>query len=1377
MQQPRPQQRTSPRPAATTALSGNPGVRDEAFLHDEVGQKALCLASRGSAVIAELLRLADHIPAAFTAPQRTEYADIIMDFSYFKAREVIDKAIADSPELSKLDEEFWHTHMDLLSQFFKLFRAVLIYVTELNRFVDDLETQGAGTSIDGILNRSLGAVQLLSELHHLYGVMLLLLDDKIGGRTRERLIVSYVRYRGAGEAQLVDITRLCRATGYEPEPIPSPPSVGGGSLPSPPPASVGYPAAYFHRVPVRGHVVRKLLDRLRSDDVYRRTAHYPTPEHRGAAMAKQGALLYTLLFFQPRVLAEDEHVMAEIVNKHFYESWVVSYYLGFTVDLAVAWAGFPAAEKAIARAVSLDNVRYHQQRIRSSFFVCRGELSAVLMDGRLTEAYVLDNIFTALLPLVREANVALRWVLLHGTRGGPRQRIPPAHAASYALVRDGVTDGDIIGLLLQTAQLEFELGGTFTALLGDKRSRWGSARAAAAGRASKLAQYFSGEDTLSRDYRDSQLEAWFGDVAARIAGLEYRRGGGTDDTETHTGEDVKAEAEEDPVAVSRRRLQKLIKALGNVLEFSQVNTRLPVVESVQATRALLERMLRYVSIDREVVTSLATVGDFSYAAEQLAAHHYFVAEIQEKIRASPGLSVQMRSVFVKLAGMVALPCHRIEQACRVCASGDARRGCSSSVGTRKQRKHQYDPRLREALEATSSYYSAAIVAFVRRVLHVIPTAIFASLRHVMALLTADDVLLRDCPSKLPRQEMRAMSQLPTRQQLSTLTADIAKYAGGILAMESVRVGVINIDSRRLLEDGIRRELVKQVAEEVHNGLLPLPLPLPPMSSPVALDEQLHRLGQRLSGMRASFEYIQDYIGVHGLRIWNEEFARTVMFNADMEANAFVPRKVYPWNSRYQSESIPIPYHELATAAAGDSGSVLVTPTVDGGPANANLSSVSASTLVSSATPPPPPPSSPQPDPKGTPYGFFGELVGRLLALTGPATATFLSSTGSWYSRTTLTEVVGLRTFSSIATSVGPQGLHALDRLMCFMIAMDVRTVLDNITAAVAAPAATGRPRPGPEGTVADTLHALACELCTPMAPLCPEADREQFMSLYARLTDALASSLAGTSALLTRIGQLQSMRRMLSNELRSCAKLASGCLYAALRTANEALIDELAAPVVSTAAVGAGASVGSHKPHTAARLGKWAGAAATHRSMPSPQSAHEAGLASVFRVSSELTPYLDCVGIVNPLHQVFTVPSQQPRVPFLPLYLLALLVEQGGHITYDERFACCTPAEVSDAVDPASLLCGVAVLLRQFHASVADTLLTCLGQAVRSGVLAYSAAAAAGGDKDDDDEDEVLPCETETLAQMMLQLCRSLDRPQAELHAIIPPTLFGDFRH
>lgn len=51
------------------------------------GQAILRIVSRGNAIIAELLRLSDFIPAVFKLKDKSDqqkYGDIICDFSYFK---------------------------------------------------------------------------------------------------------------------------------------------------------------------------------------------------------------------------------------------------------------------------------------------------------------------------------------------------------------------------------------------------------------------------------------------------------------------------------------------------------------------------------------------------------------------------------------------------------------------------------------------------------------------------------------------------------------------------------------------------------------------------------------------------------------------------------------------------------------------------------------------------------------------------------------------------------------------------------------------------------------------------------------------------------------------------------------------------------------------------------------------------------------------------------------------------------------------------------------------------------------------------------------------------------------------------------------------
>ncbi|KAH9586479.1 WASH complex [Trypanosoma melophagium] len=1177
-----------------------------AFLDEDCGQNALQLAARGSTIIVEILRLSAHIPIEFIRPTETEYASIITDFSYFKAQDEFEKKIQNSIELLHKDEVFATTHMELLDRFFKLFRGVYGYVMELNRFIEEIrEGMYISQTLESILV-NLDGKQLLCEIFHLYGVMLLLLDHKIGGKTRENLLVSYIRYKGAGEPNMVEVTNLCRATGYE----------VGQMMPE------CYPVSYFNRIPVDKEVIGMIIGRIRSDDIYQMAYNYPAPEHRSAALALQGAALYVLLFFRPEILHHEGPVMREIVDKHFADNWVINYYMGFTVDLTIAWRDFKAASVAISGTVTVENVSYHLQRMCTSIANLNNSIEEVLREGVLTEQYVLDHIHSLLLPRIREANVVLRWFILHTTCIGASGPMIEKYRRSYEMIKTAVTYDDIITLLLRTAQLEFTLRAMFTFLLKEKRAKWESSREEGAIKMSKLATFFSGEHVLSDNVRDTQLEAWFAEISDRINGLEYK----------------------DSITASRK-IQKLMKALENVQEFHQIDSNLQVVQFVQETHFLLRQMIRYINIENKVLITIATVGDLSYAWELMAAYGYFVQGIQKKIKQNPELAVQMRAVFVKLASMLELPCNRIDQGA------------------------QNDTRLLAALESTSEYYSSELVAFARRVLHVIPTAIFHVLRQIMTILTNG---LIECPTKLPRKELKNESQLEVRQKLSAFTADIAKYASGILAMESTLVGVIQVDSKQLLEDGIRRELVRQITHELHQSLLYDPKTAP---SAKVFDEELAHLARKLNGIRGSFEYIQDYVNVHGLRIWLEEFSRIVNFNVEMECNAFMQKKLYPWKSQYQSDSIPIPYFK--------------------------------------------------PMKETSTYSFLGRIVQHLLSMTNPSRSIFMTAFGSWYERDSLEEIVGTRTFTSICNAIGSMGLSALDRLFCFILAKELQQVLKSIRALAE--------------NVEETVSQIGEELC-PASDTPPHA-----MQTYRKLTETLiaASVAASTGAsntnnsgnghfaeiadTLVLVGRIQIMRTMIANELRSFCKSSSISLFAALSTANEALLTDLRNHY--------------HNPDK----------------HPMPGD-----------VIAVISPFLDSVGISDAHTKVFVTPKPIPVIVF---FLLSLTLRNLPRMHYDERFASTTPAQTRENIDPEAFIRGLSLLLKQFHSDQLVLFMSHLSQAVRVRVCAFENSKTNSRNVND-----ILPVEAETLTHIIHGLAASSGMSVLDLHRTLPPTLCGPFR-
>ena len=195
--------------------------------------------------------------------------------------------------------------------------------------------------------------QLMCEALYLYGVMLLLMDARIEGAVRERLLVAYYRHRGASTIESIDdVCLLVRATGYSPTVLDR-----SGMVRRPP----NYPEEYFLRIPNRAGIpnalVQMMIARLRSEDMYGQISSYPLPQHRSTALSTQARMLFVLLYFAPEVLDAEQHTMREIVDRHFADNWVITYYMGFVVQLSHAWEPYKAARAALANTTTAANTR------------------------------------------------------------------------------------------------------------------------------------------------------------------------------------------------------------------------------------------------------------------------------------------------------------------------------------------------------------------------------------------------------------------------------------------------------------------------------------------------------------------------------------------------------------------------------------------------------------------------------------------------------------------------------------------------------------------------------------------------------------------------------------------------------------------------------------------------------------------------------------------------------------------------------------------------------------------------------------------------------------------------------------------------------------
>lgn len=198
--------------------------------------------------------------------------------------------------------------------------------------------------------------KLFAEAFYLYGCMLLLMDTLLPGPSREKLIIAYYRYKGGQTAitYINEVTKLCSDTGFTPD----------GKRPE------LYPEEYLGRFPLPEDLMVEVINSIKDDDIYKFTAIYPSADHRSIALANQGAILYVLLYLCPRILQREKSKMREIVDKHFYDCWVIPYYLGYYIDLSQQWEPYNAAKLAIKNTIELQYISelavFYQQKLIDS---------------------------------------------------------------------------------------------------------------------------------------------------------------------------------------------------------------------------------------------------------------------------------------------------------------------------------------------------------------------------------------------------------------------------------------------------------------------------------------------------------------------------------------------------------------------------------------------------------------------------------------------------------------------------------------------------------------------------------------------------------------------------------------------------------------------------------------------------------------------------------------------------------------------------------------------------------------------------------------------------------------------------------------------------
>jgi len=192
--------------------------------------------------------------------------------------------------------------------------------------------------------------------------------------------------------------------------------------------------------------------------------------------------------------------------------------------------------------------------------------------------------------------------------------------------------------------------------------------------------------------------------------------------------------------------------------------------------------------------------------------------IQNQISRKPDTVLLLKTVFSKLASIMNIPLKRIIE---------------------------YNS---ESIESVAKYYSGELVKFVKRTLSIIPTNIFEKLQEISTILMKN---IREMEPKMLKEVLKDVAVFEDRYILAKRTHEVSMLTEGMLVLDKTLMGVIEIDPKEILVDGLRKELGKTLASMLHEGFV-----FSRNEGDVeTLESKFQLLKDQFTGLKRSIEYI------------------------------------------------------------------------------------------------------------------------------------------------------------------------------------------------------------------------------------------------------------------------------------------------------------------------------------------------------------------------------------------------------------------------------------------------------------------------------------------------------------------------------------------
>lgn len=215
--------------------------------------------------------------------------------------------------------------------------------------------------------------------------------------------------------------------------------------------------------------------------------------------------------------------------------------------------------------------------------------------------------------------------------------------------------------------------------------------------------------------------------------------------------------------------------------------------------------------------------------------------------------------------------------------------------------------------------------------------------------------------------------------------EIAVYTDGIMSMDKYIIGMIEVIPMKILEEGLRKELLVMLGEKLNEKLK-----FGAIKSYEEFELLLTNVGEELDSLKRGVEYIQDMLNIQGLKIWYDEYNKLVSVYVDAEWE-FIREEVLP------DEALKWASSENATEG------------------EANLE-VEVGNLKK--------------DENG--LTFCGRLINAVIKFCHPSNTTYVPKTLSFYKADSNSVRITMNTFMRIRKCIGANGLYGIDKLLGFM---------------------------------------------------------------------------------------------------------------------------------------------------------------------------------------------------------------------------------------------------------------------------------------------------------------------------------------------------------